>query len=108
MGMMKLFSDSPLLTGRLTADPNPRFFRVRSVELIGGCTRALVNFPDCTTYGGDKILVFRGDLVSWVRKTHYLDPHFLTENPNLIARFAGDQAGWGMAELFCRAMGSKL
>jgi hypothetical protein len=101
---MQLFS-----RGSNTAPPNPNpnlFHIIRSHEIRHArLTVVMVNYPGCTTYGGDKVSVYDKPL-SVVTALARLDPHF-TENRaenSPIARFPGDANGWQMAVLFAEAL----
>lgn len=75
-------------------NPNPKNFEVKSIS-VAKRKRSIVvlevHYPGCTTFEGNKILVFEGDLKNFVALKE-LDPHF-TETNGLIARFPATDAG---------------
>ena len=74
-------------------NPDPINFKITRCYHENGFTVAYVNYPDCTTYEGHKVLVFSGDRVDELYKAKKLDPHFCNNN-NLIARFAPNKYGY--------------
>ena len=89
-----------------TPDPNPdpRNFRIQKTEAVGRYLGALIRYPDCTNFEGDKVIVFEDmDHQSLVARAE-IDPHF-KEDGQIIARFKPDQQGWDDAIAF---MGLKL
>lgn len=93
-------------------NPNPGNFLITRFEIEGDYLIALVNYPDCTTFGGDKILVYsnRTLVASRIRRRlmdyvgAHLDPHLLGSQHDPVARFPGNATGWRCAEIFARAM----
>ena len=85
-------------------DPNPRRFTILRVKKIRRFTIALVKYPDCTNYEGNKILVYERISIASLRATTYLDPHF-TKNqasPSPVARFEPTEYGWRLACMLCK------
>lgn len=69
-----------------------------------------INYPNCTNYNGDKILVVQATIEQLV-KTKHIDPHFseqpcAVENalPSPIARFVPTEEGWLLALAFVRSI----
>jgi hypothetical protein len=60
-----------------------------------------VNYPNCTTFGGDKLLLLRG---IWPMTMHKLDPHFFEGDHPVIARFKPDAAGEKLADICARSL----
>jgi len=56
----------------------------------------MLRYKDCTNYGGLKILVFKGRYKIKER----IDPHFLEDQPDLLARFRPTEDGWMLAMAF--------
>lgn len=80
---------------KVDINPNPYNFKIKKTKFVNGHTIALVNYPNCTTYNGDKLMLLRG-----IHKhLDKLDPHFLDDNHIVIARFIPKQFGWKMAEI---------
>ena len=62
----------------------------------------LVNYPDCTTFNGDKLIIIKGELPD-----KELDPHFF-ENGNVIARFKPDKEGEELGILLMVSIANNL
>lgn len=82
-------------------NPNPHNFKVRWAEVHNGHTVMMVNYPNCTTFGGDKLLLLRGIWPPTMRK---LDPHFLDGNHPVIARFLPNKEGVLLAIAAARSL----
>ena len=90
-------------------NPNPERFNIIKHEQVGGYLCVLVNYPDCTNFEGNKIMVYEGVTVHQLQWQSSLDPHF-SDNGNYhspIARFVPTEDGWKMARLFCKTMGEQ-
>lgn len=90
--------------GVAKGNPNPRRFQITRIETIGRFVIMKVNYPDCTNYEGDKILVYENASVSSLTSQNSIDPHFFecTEKPSPIARFKPTMLGWAYAVNFCK------
>ena len=85
-------------------NPNPKRFNVITEKKIGDLTIAKVNYPDCTNYEGNKILVMKSKYLAKAKNKGTLDPHFCKdESLSPVARFAPTKDGWHMALLFAEA-----
>ncbi len=99
----------PLFSRGNTAPPNPNpalFTIVREFEIrYPRLTVVMVNYPGCTTYGGNKISVYSDTVVN-VRLAARLDPHFNDDSAEIspIARFPGDEYGWKLALQFVETL----
>ena len=100
MGVLKLFSSC----NEKSTSPNPNKFNFE-YEIIWdnwkkstGYTLAIVNYSDCTTFDGRKLIIFKDDL-----PREEFDPHFL-EDGNVIARFRPDIKGINLAIIFLNAL----
>jgi hypothetical protein len=63
----------------------------------------MINYPDCTNYEGNKILVFHNISVEEIANANTIDPHFCDkDHVSPIARFRPSKDGWSMAEAFIR------
>lgn len=71
-------------------NPNPRNFIVKSSQRFGGFYVAEINYPNCTNYEGNKILVMLSD----PNHLSVIDPHFI-EGGTIVARF--EPTKWGRA-----------
>ncbi len=103
-------------------NPNPKNFRIKRSRVFGKASRLPIednpfitgrfllieiNYPDCTNFEGNKILVYEDVTLSQLIKQKSIDPHF-TSNRKFkapIARFIPNARGWGMAVKFCVLMG---
>lgn len=81
-----------------TPNPNPFRFKIEKHEVWNGNTVLVVHYPDCTTFGGYKILVLKGIFTETSNIT-VLDPHFLEGNHPVIARFLPSDSGLRLARL---------
>ena len=83
-------------------NPNPKRCTIIQVQKINDFLLMMVNYPNCTNYEGNKILVFEGveqDKVVCQKILHGIDPHF-SDNKSFIspvARFEPSKRGWNMA-----------
>ena len=86
-------------------NPNPSRFTIKKLEAIGLFTVALINYPDCTTYDGDKILVYYCQ-PHHLERQKAIDPHFLETGRHIspIARFPGHDKGWEHAVMFAKML----
>lgn len=80
-------------------NPDPKNFSIVESQQVGDVFVTKINYPNCTTYEGNKIIV--SDFNPKRRKT--LDPHF-TENSGIIARFAPTHEGWQHAVNFAHTI----
>jgi hypothetical protein len=86
-------------------NPDPTNFRMIRVERIGDFVLALVNYPDCINYEGNKILVFHSPETINFTKLRKLDPHFCDVcKVSPIARFEPTERGWSWARKFAGAV----
>jgi hypothetical protein len=83
-------------SGSITTAPNPdpKNFKIKAISVTAR-KRSIcvveVNYPGCTTFEGDKILVYEAELKVFSNPS-YLDPHF-TATSRLIARFPATDEG---------------
>jgi hypothetical protein len=88
-------------------NPNPENFKIIASLCCEDFLIVRVNYPDCTNFEGDKILVYQGDITAEdLAKRKTLDPHFHDnpKHPSPIARFEPTEEGWRMAKIFVLAM----
>ncbi len=82
-------------------NPNPKNFKVINITKVNGYTIMHVNYPDCTNYEGDKIMVYDKNFdVKILLAIKRLDPHFFNAGDSPIARFEPTERGWNMAISF--------
>jgi hypothetical protein len=86
-------------------NPNPYRFKVIEERHVGGCAIVKIRYPDCTTFGGHKVLVY-DDVEKWtaLKNTGVVDPHFLEGSYSPIARFEGSLVGWMLAAKLVEAL----
>jgi hypothetical protein len=68
-----------------------------------------INYPDCTNYEGNKVLVYEGIMLRDLLMQQLIDPHF-SDNKKYrspIARFEPTTRGWNMAKLFAETLMEK-
>lgn len=77
--------------------PRPYRYTIKEMKRLGGFIVAWLNYPDCTNYGGDKIVLY--SLQDWFDATteNKLDPHFLKDAPSPLARFEPTRRGLELA-----------
>lgn len=82
-------------------NPNPYNFKIVWASVVNGHTIMKVNYPNCTTYKGDKLLLLRGVHSTRMEK---LDPHFFEGDHPVIARFEPTQEGNMLANACANAL----
>lgn len=88
---MKLFSDGVTTS----PNPNPKNFRIEAVSVSKNKRSIVVVeavYPDCTTFGGRKIMVYEAPLARFAAVDE-LDPHFTEDDFSLLARFPATDQG---------------
>ncbi len=83
----------------IKGNPDPFNFKILNTVTFRNCIVATVNFPDCTNYEGNKILVFKSNSHVCLSKEK-LDPHFCKDS-DLIARFVPTYEGYCTALELC-------
>lgn len=84
-------------------NPDPKNFEIQDTVMINGFLIVLVNYPDCTNFEGNKILVYKNTTLTSLVKQGSLDPHFSSNSKfhSPVARFEPTLEGWYMAECLC-------
>lgn len=110
MGIIGMFScksssDNPRVVHEVVVrkanEPEPNNFKILKCENIGNYLIALINFPNCTTFGGNKVCVYENVPKKEFESLKEIDPHFLnTSRLSPIARFRGDEDGYKNAQIF--------
>ena len=90
-------------TDQLDPDGNPNPFRFTILDYMThqGNTLVKINYPDCTNYEGNKLLLIARNITE-IRAWNKLDPHFIEGRANgMVARFEPTDFGWvlGMSAL---------
>ena len=93
---MKLFSSSTDYCKSTITRPNPNKYRfnIKSIEKGELFDLLLIEYPDCITYKGNKLLMVKKD--SFKIDNKELDPHFF-EDGIVIARFVPTTLGLSLA-----------
>lgn len=76
-------------------EPYPQLFSVAKSETVNNNLILLVNYPNCTTFKGFKLLLLKGEKYDKMR----LDPHLLGDNHPVVARFEPNEKGWELARI---------
>lgn len=86
-------------------NPNPSNWKLLKVEEVNGFLIVHLNYPDCTNYEGNKILVFKNLTLVDLVNQRLIDPHFFKDSKykSPIARFEPTAEGWAMAKVFVAA-----
>ncbi len=84
-------------------NPNPYRFKILEWMQTGPYLAVKINYPDCTNYEGNKILVYDGIDIDDLKKYDCIDPHFSGNEKfkSPIARFEPTEQGWIYALKFC-------
>ena len=110
MGMRKKPSSSIFdIANKTPPNPNPKNYMIKNTRIVGRYIILYINYPDCTNFEGNKILVFKDINYKDLLSQEIIDPHF-SDNKNYyspIARFAPTEDGKLDALNFCTYMISK-
>jgi hypothetical protein len=77
------------------AKPDPYNFKLVELRLVNGNTIITANYPGSLTFGGNKMMLLKGDFTQHDFET--LDPHFLDDDYAVVARFVPNAAGKKLA-----------
>lgn len=107
MGIGPRISCSDSYTASTKTAPNPNKYRytIEGLEKMGGYVLVLVHYPDCTTFKGRKIMLYR-DTDDLTKRTD-LDPHFLEHEWAPIARFPANDEGLELGRLLMKTLSEK-
>lgn len=83
-------------------NPDPDNYKVVKADQGDGFVVLFINYPNCTNYEGNKILVFENCTLIDLINQRRIDPHFFEskEYKSPIARFEPTDRGWDMAIRF--------
>lgn len=73
-------------------NPNPKKFNIEVANQVGDYCICIIAYPDCTTFDGKKVLVFKDSSIN-IMKREIIDPHFLGKQNDPIARFPATKDG---------------
>lgn len=101
MGVLQLFSDS--YWGIVNSNPDPNNYKIIDHYQIQNYLVIKLNYPDATSFEGNKVLVFKDCTLAKLKKQKVIDPHFSNNKKyhSPIARFEPTKEGWTNAMLFC-------
>lgn len=103
---MRMFSCGGKESATPLPNPNPFKYEIRYGVEVGKNLMVLIHYPDCTTYGGNKLLVYKNiNLEAFTERCKLwgCDPHFLENQLSPFARFVPDEDGLRLAQLVCLA-----
>lgn len=95
---------------RKQPNPDPNKYSIKRVQKHGDFLIIRVNYPDCTNFEGNKIMVYKGCTIVDLVEQGTIDPHF-SQNPDFfspIARFKPDEEGWKLAEALVESLTGSL
>jgi len=106
---VRCFGSSSSFDGQVVApkdtmpNPDPSNFHINKTIHIGDYIILVINYPDCTNYEGDKILVFDD---ARILTQKIIDPHFSknTRFASPIARIKPTDEGLDMAIKMCKGL----
>lgn len=80
-------------------DPNPAKFNILKHYYDSGNLAIWINYPNCTNYEGNKIIVFKNTTWEQLNKLKEIDPHF-TESDEIkpFARFEPTDYSWELTK----------
>ena len=83
-------------------NPDPNNYKVVQAYEKGQFIVLKINYPNCTNYEGNKILVFSNVTMIDLINQRKIDPHFFESKQyaSPIARFEPTERGWQMAIRF--------
>lgn len=87
-------------------NPDPYNYVIKNDYQHGEYLIVLVNYPDCTNYEGNKVLVYKGIYLRDLVAQRSIDPHFSNSKSkhSPIARFVPTTEGWRMAMILVNAL----
>ena len=81
-------------------NPDPKNWKIVQAQQYGKYLLVKINYPDCTNYEGNKILLYEETAVAHLILQRLVDPHFsnnaIFKSP--IARFEPTEKGWYLGE----------
>ena len=85
-------------------NPNPKNYKIKRSRFSCGNLLVEVNYPDCTNYEGNKILLYRKTTLKQLKRQKHIDPHFARSKKfkSPVARFEPTKLGWRMGLVMLR------
>jgi hypothetical protein len=87
--------------------PNPKDFNIIRHLIVEDIVIMEIGYPDCNTFEGKKICVYRSQRKWELFDAKELDPHFTEEIHSPIARFPANDIGWKNAYRFAQIVHGK-
>ena len=89
-------------------NPDPKNFRISHHKVVGQFLLVEVVYPNCTTFEGRKILVYKDVPFSTLQSQTEIDPHFCEDTNHIspVSRFRPGIEGWAHATLFAKVASS--
>lgn len=86
------------------ANPNPNEYKIVWHHEVGNHLVVEINYPDCTNYEGNKVLVYKNTTMSELEAQGSIDPHFCDNRSFLspFARFEPTGTGKAAAIAMCK------
>jgi hypothetical protein len=80
-------------------NPDPKNYQIVKALERNGFLVVIINYPDCTNYEGNKILLFKNLTLLQLVNQKVIDPHFFQDDKfaSPVARFVPTDEGWAMA-----------
>jgi hypothetical protein len=90
-------------------NPDPTDYKLIFATDIGNILVMKINYPNCTNFEGNKILVFKDISLIGLINQKFIDPHFNNskEIKSPIARFEPTEEGWDNALKFAELIKDK-
>lgn len=96
-------------TRRPTVNPDPSNYEVIRSEQWGNWLLLMLRYPDCTTYEGKKVLLYKDVTFADLMRQIKIDPHFSNNDKfkSPIARFEPTERGWLLGRMVARGYGNE-
>lgn len=90
-------------------NPNPYNYVIKNDYKQGEYLIILINYPDCTNYEGNKVLLYKNVNLRDLINQKSIDPHFSNNKSKYspIARFVPTTDGWNMAMQLINTLNNK-
>ena len=81
-------------------NPNPYKYKIRMSVAYNNHWMVMIRYEGCTTFDGDKLMIMNVDPYT----LNSIDPHFLTEQHYVIARFQPNNKGFKLAKIVIKQL----
>lgn len=82
--------------------PNPKSFKILKTKQVGLNLVVKINYPNCTNFEGNKILVYKNLSQMFIYSMKIIDPHFNNKGTSPFVRFEPTDDGWQAAIDFAK------